>query len=40
VTEISNLESDKEIEVDVSRQSVDGYKTLTFTIIPEQLGGL
>ena len=40
VTEISNLESDKEIEVDVSRQSVDGYKTLTFTIIPERLGGL
>ena len=39
VAEIKEMTPDEETEITVSRQSVEGYKNMTFAIVPELLGG-
>lgn len=39
VGEIKEMIPDEETEITVSRQSVEGYKSMTFAIVPELLGG-
>ena len=39
ITEIKEMIPDEETEITVSRQSVEGYKNMTFAIVPELLGG-
>ena len=39
VTEVKDMTPDEETEITVSRQSVEGYKNMTFAIVPELLGG-